>query len=54
MTGNFKDHPYYNRILLKRVGETKEIANVVEFLLSKKSSYINGQIINADGGMFLK
>jgi 3-oxoacyl-[acyl-carrier protein] reductase len=51
---NFKKHPYYERILLNRIGEPKEIANVVEFLLSTKSSYINGQIINVDGGMFLK
>ena len=51
---NFKHHPYFNRILLSRIGETTEIANVVEFLLSKKSSYINGQVINVDGGMFFK
>ena len=51
---NFKKHPYFNRILLNRIGETKEIADVVEFLLSEKSSYINGQVLNVDGGMFLK
>ena len=51
---NFKKHPYYERILLNRIGEPQELANVVDFLLSKKSSYINGQIINVDGGMFLK
>ncbi len=51
---NFKNHPYFERILLNRIGETEEITNVVEFLLSNKSSYINGQIINVDGGMFLK
>ena len=51
---NFKKHPYYERILLNRIGEPQEIANVVDFLISKKSSYINGQIINVDGGMFLK
>jgi len=51
---NFKKHPYFNRILLNRIGETEEITNVVEFLLSSKSSYINGQTINVDGGMFLR
>ena len=51
---NFRKHPYYGRVLLNRIGEPQEIANVVEFLLSEKSSYINGQIINVDGGMFLK
>ena len=51
---NFKKHPYFNRILLNRIGETKEIADVVDFLLSDKSSYVNGQVLNVDGGMFLK
>ena len=51
---NFKKHPYFNRILLNRIGETKEIADVVDFLLSEKSSYVNGQVLNVDGGMFLK
>ena len=50
----FKNHPYFNRILLNRIGLTKEVSDVIYFLLSKNSSYINGQIINVDGGMFLK
>jgi len=28
-----------------------EVASVIVFLLSKASSYINGQIINVDGGI---
>lgn len=39
-----------SRIPLKRWGEANEIANLVEFLLSDKSSYINGETINIDGG----
>ncbi|MFH1089054.1 MAG: SDR family oxidoreductase [Candidatus Uhrbacteria bacterium] len=35
---------------MKRVCETDEIANVVSFLVSKESSYINGQAIVVDGG----
>lgn len=35
---------------LKRVGTYEEIAQVVSFLLSDKSSYINGSIITVDGG----
>jgi len=35
---------------MKRWGEPIEIANLIEFLLSEKSSYINGEIINIDGG----
>jgi len=37
-------------ILLKRLGDPLEIGNTVSFLLSDRSSYINGQIISVDGG----
>ena len=36
---------------LKRVGEPQDIAHIVEFLLSHKSSWITGQVIGVDGGM---
>ena len=35
---------------LKRTGTYEEIAQVVEFLLSEKSSYVNGVTITVDGG----
>jgi len=35
---------------LKRTGTYDEIAQVVSFLLSDKSSYINGSVITVDGG----
>ena len=37
-------------IPLRRWGKPDEIANVVEFLISTKSSYINGQDLIVDGG----
>lgn len=40
-------------VLLKRLAEPSEIANVIVFLLSDDSSYITGQIISADGGYLL-
>jgi 3-oxoacyl-[acyl-carrier protein] reductase len=40
-----------NCLSLKRVGEPKEIANSIMFLLSDLSSYMTGQTISVDGGM---
>ena len=39
------------RSFSKRTCEPIEVANLVMFLASKKSEYINGQIIRLDGGM---
>ena len=36
---------------LKRIGNVSEIAEVVYFLATEKSSYINGQVIRVDGGL---
>lgn len=36
---------------LKRIGEAKDIANLVEFLLSEKSNWMTGQVLGMDGGL---
>lgn len=40
-----------SQIPLNRVGETKDIAEMVSFLASDKANYITGQVIKIDGGM---
>ena len=41
------------QIPMKRMGPSREIANVVYCLGSEESSYITGQVINIDGGMVM-
>jgi 3-oxoacyl-[acyl-carrier protein] reductase len=42
-----------NGIPLKKFGETEDVANLVDFLVSEKAGYITGQVINIDGGMVM-
>lgn len=42
---NAQRHP------LKRIGQAHDIANMAEFLISEKASWITGQIFHVDGGM---
>ena len=37
-------------IPLERLGRPEEVADVINFLVSDKASYITGQIINVNGG----
>lgn len=41
------------RIPMQRYGKPEEIASVVSFLSSKESSYITGQVIQVNGGLYL-
>ncbi|MBQ5313327.1 MAG: SDR family oxidoreductase, partial [Oscillospiraceae bacterium] len=38
---------------LGRLGTTQDVANMVEFVLSEKASFVTGQIIAVDGGFAL-
>jgi 3-oxoacyl-[acyl-carrier protein] reductase len=41
------------KIPLGRIGDAKDVANAVCFLLSDESSYITGHTLNVNGGMFM-
>ena len=40
-------------IPLRRVGSADEVAGAVSFLAGKDSSYITGQVIAVNGGLFI-
>ncbi|MBP3619777.1 MAG: SDR family oxidoreductase [Clostridia bacterium] len=39
---------------LKRLGEVKDVANAIEFLVGEKASFITGQTVFVDGGLMLE
>jgi len=43
---------YTKNIPLKRFGEAKEVADAVAFLLSDHSTYITGEILKVNGGLY--
>ena len=40
-------------IVLKRVGQPEDLANVVAFLASDKARHITGDVIKVDGGQYI-
>lgn len=57
-TGMIKDVPMemqesiVESIPMKSLGEPETICNTIEWLLSDESSYISGQVININGGLY--
>ena len=43
--------PLINRIPLRRIGETEDVANAFLFLASDMASYVTGEILSVDGAM---
>lgn len=42
-----------SKIPLRRFGDPKEVASAVSFLVSQDASYITGQILNVNGGLYV-
>lgn len=41
-----------DKILVRRIGEAREVAHLVKFLISDEAGYINNSIIRIDGGQY--
>ena len=52
MTGELDEKELIKMIPVNRFGEAEEVAELVGFLTSKKASYITGEIININGGIY--
>ncbi|MBF0359551.1 MAG: 3-oxoacyl-ACP reductase FabG [Oligoflexia bacterium] len=44
---------YLEKIPLGRAGTTRDVANLICFLLSETSNYITGEVIKVDGGLYI-
>ena len=52
MTKNFNEKDFKQIIPMQRFGEPEEVAGIVSFLASEKSSYITGEVIAVTGGLY--
>ena len=52
MTQDLKEADLKSLIPMQRFGEAEEVADIVVFLASKKASYITGEVVNINGGLY--
>ena len=52
MTKDMEAERYLRLIPAGRMGEVEEVAHLVSFLASEKASYITGEVINVNGGLY--
>ena len=52
MTEDLNADMYKKMIPMERFGQPEEVASVVAFLASKEASYITGEVININGGLY--
>lgn len=53
MTKNLPLDEMKKMIPMKRAGKPKEVASLINYLMSEDASYITGQVISVNGGMYL-
>ena len=52
MTQDINEADYKAMVPMNRFGEPEEVAGVVAFLVGKDSSYVTGQVISVNGGLY--
>ena len=52
MTKDLDEEEYNKLIPMGRIGEVEEVAHLVSYLASENSSYITGEVININGGVY--
>ncbi|MCB4799483.1 3-oxoacyl-ACP reductase FabG [Neotamlana laminarinivorans] len=52
MTAELDEKELKSLIPINRFGEPEEVAHAVSFLISKKASYITGEVLNINGGIY--
>lgn len=52
MTQDLNEKDFKSLIPMNRFGEAQEVADVVGWLASSKSSYVTGQVISVNGGLY--
>uniref|UniRef100_UPI0026253F93 SDR family oxidoreductase n=1 Tax=Flavobacterium sp. TaxID=239 RepID=UPI0026253F93 len=52
MTSQLDENELIKMVPVNRFGEAEEVADLVSFLVSNKSSYITGEVININGGIY--
>lgn len=53
MTAEIPTEMIKEMIPMRRMGSTKEVASAINYLLSEDASYITGQVISVNGGLYL-
>ncbi|RZK28477.1 MAG: SDR family oxidoreductase, partial [Hymenobacter sp.] len=52
MTSDLKESELINLIPMRRFGQPEEVAEAVGFFASKASSYITGEVLSINGGLY--